>query len=1066
MIRILTLWLVGLALGCRGADDPFVWPREWTAFGPIPPDAAMAAGGVPLKSALPAAAVLRTIPSHLEIDGERYPGRAASFDHGRIDLKTFLLGADGRPHRRGERAFLLARIVLPTPQRVRVGAGADWFMHWWLDGVPVFGTLDNGNLHSTIALTNHLFDLDLPAGEHVLAVFVAAGTRAWTLAAGGPAERADAARAAAAAPVADYRREMEDGRKLMGAEPSGEASGMTDFAGAAAAFRRAAALATNDSEKARALLEWGQAWLADSRHTDHDATRAVFRDALGLAQLGDQERAAAWLGIAETELEANACAAARAACDRVWTTTTNAHLAARAHLICARAFLQERTYPAVRARCRQILEIEGLDRELAGEAKALAAAVDVLPLLNRGRPRLFISRDSWPAIKDNALTADRDAFADLARDLSAMHPEAIRTGDWGKQALDAALVYRVTGDEDSLLKTRRLLRAAVEYFRERHALDSRAYARITWAAALDWVWDSLPPPEREDLAASMLDYAWTRYVETRLRGRVGSWPHYYTNGMFWYLGLVLAEPTLDDLWYARALTLLGAGLQSHRDRFADMVARAGAAGAWQTNLDYDFGEVPNMHFAFLHAWTAAVGLELPREWGVVGTWPEFALRMVLEPTPSGDHYNYFNWAGHSGGVWGFGQAWKGYLPAYLDAFAHHFGALHPRQAAIAGTLRQRLAGPGRAGGTFPAFRFLLTGLNRAPAPGLPPDLPLGRYYENIGLVLASSGFDPDATYLLFAPGGGLAQPYVRHDFDAGHFALYRRGHLALDTGARNAQDHCRNYRHQTVAHNCILIRMEGERFPITCCGPAAANSAGQNRDPSHARALAFESDDAFVYAATDLAPAYNPEKCAEMTRQLLFLAPDCVVIFDRVSATKPEYPKTWLLHTANEPLITGQTVRADQDRGRLFCRTLLPADARIEPIGGPGREYWSDGRNWPIPDAWWKSYSRGHTTPPERMGRWRVDVTPGAARKDDLFLHLIQTAGQDMERMVPSRVADRGEEIEMTFAAGSREVGVRFNKTGTVGGHIRIIADGGVIVDRDLAQTVMPQAGLAPTPRR
>ncbi len=52
-----------------------------------------------------------------------------------------------------------------------------------------------------------------------------------------------------------------------------------------------------------------------------------------------------------------------------------------------------------------------------------------------------------------------------------------------------------------------------------------------------------------------------------------------------------------------------------------------------------------------------------------------------------------------------------------------------------------------------------------------------------------------------------------------------------------------------------------------------------------------------------------------------------------------------------------------------------------------------------------------------------------------------------------------------SFAAGSREVGVRFNKTGAVGGHIRIVADGGVLVDRDLAHTVMPQAGLALTPR-
>ena len=86
-----------------------------------------------------------------------------------------------------------------------------------------------------------------------------------------------------------------------------------------------------------------------------------------------------------------------------------------------------------------------------------------------------------------------------------------------------------------------------------------------------------------------------------------------------------------------------------------------------------------------------------------------------------------------------------------------------------------------------------------------------------------------------------------------------------------------------------------------------------------------------------------------MVRQFLYLPPDHFVVFDRVASTEAEYPKTWLLHTANEPVIAGREFRADQDQGRIFCRTLYPTDAVLDKIGGPGKEFWADGRNWPIP---------------------------------------------------------------------------------------------------------------------
>jgi heparin/heparan-sulfate lyase len=400
---------------------------------------------------------------------------------------------------------------------------------------------------------------------------------------------------------------------------------------------------------------------------------------------------------------------------------------------------------------------------------------------------------------------------------------------------------------------------------------------------------------------------------------------------------------------------------------------------------------------------------------------------------------------------------------------HFFGQSHAQEAAIAHYLRRRMveAGAGPAEGVYPVFRFLMTNHEKAPPPVLPAGFPLARYFASVGLVLMSSGFGPDDTYALFSQGGGVVGR--RHDFDATHFSIYKKGYLALDTGTRFALPHSPNYRHQTVAHNCVLIHMPGERFPPSATGPVIANTAGQNRWPQEAQVLAFETNRHYAYTATDATPVYHASKCGHMVRQFIFLPPDHFVVFDRVISKRPDLTKTWLLHTANEPAIEGKEFRANQDQGRLFCRTLYPLDAVLEKIGGPGKEFWADGRNWPIVDRfqspgsgdWWKHYGHGHTAPPEAMGRWRVEVKPGTARTEDVFLHLIQVSDLTTDKMVASQVRERGGQIELTFRDAARTYTIAFNKAGEVGGHIKIIDGDRLVVDRELTREIMPQSGLA-----
>lgn len=727
--------------------------------------------------------------------------------------------------------------------------------------------------------------------------------------------------------------------------------------------------------------------------------------------------------------------------------------------------LEKRDVTGAKAEFQKVAATQGVNVQSRWEAEAILGALDLLPRLRVKHPRLFINESPWPAIKQRALGEERELYEQMARRANKLQLERIAKNNFAMEAMEAALVYRVGGDKALLEKLRRMLRVSMEIMpQRREGASERSFPAIAWSAALDWIWDELPAEERRSLAAAMLSDAWKRVEEARAAKKLAEWPHYYVRSMFWFVGVALLDASLDNVSFARAVALIGIGLRQYQDRIAALIQVGGEDGVWQTNPEYDFGSVPSPMFAFFHSWQAATGVEVPQSWSAAGVSPELALRTFVGITR--DHLRHFNYAGHSNGSWGFGQMRADLLPEFLGEHVYFFGKTRPTEAAIAQHLRCRMeeAGGAKLSGELPVLRFLTIGLSTPTRLPALPDLPVARNFASVGMVMVSSGFGADDTYALYSQGGGVKGR--RHDFDATHFSIYKKGHLALDTGARFVAGHSPNYRHQTVAHNTVLIHMPGEQFLGSQTGPVSANSGGQRQYPEEARALAFESDRLFAYAATDATPVYNAAKCAQMTRQFVYLPPDHFVVFDRVVTTQPGYAKSWLLHTGNEPEITRRGFCADNEGGRIFCCTLYPQDAVLEKIGGPGKEFWTDGRNWPIEDwwqtpgsrDWWKRYGKGLTEPPAAMGRWRVEVKPAAARTDDCFLHLIQVSGQDVPRMAESQVSESGGHITLTFVANARSCTLVFSKTGLVGGHLCIAQDGKTVVDRALENRIQRQA--------
>ena len=170
-------------------------------------------------------------------------------------------------------------------------------------------------------------------------------------------------------------------------------------------------------------------------------------------------------------------------------------------------------------------------------------------------------------------------------------------------------------------------------------------------------------------------------------------------------------------------------------------------------------------------------------------------------------------------------------------------------------------------------------------------------------------------------------------------------------------------------------------------------------------------------------------------REFIWCMPDLFIVFDRVNSTDASYPKTWLYHTAAEPQINGLEFSETSQGGKSICRTLFPKNAVYEKIGGPGKQFWSDGRNWPLPA------DKGASVPDEDwpyLGQWRMEVKPGTAAKNDVFMHMIQVGDETLSSLPQTSTFDTSSEAGVEFEYNGKSWRVAFDKTKTYGCNIDI----------------------------
>ena len=259
-------------------------------------------------------------------------------------------------------------------------------------------------------------------------------------------------------------------------------------------------------------------------------------------------------------------------------------------------------------------------------------------------------------------------------------------------------------------------------------------------------------------------------------------------------------------------------------------------------------------------------------------------------------------------------------------------------------------------------------------------------------VTARTDWSSDGVWFAITSAPSLSD---HQHLDAGHFEVVRAGDpLLVDAGGYGS--------YSGLSHNVIAIddRRENDRY---------APSQGVWSDS--ASIARHEDEGRFVYALADYASAYDPSGYPEShptrsvsraEREVVFsrspvpgLGPGSarVVVYDRITLTKPSYGATFLLHGAGPPLVQGAGVRLVAGRSVAFATTVLPAGAVpvvvSEPTSlGEGPYFAND--------------------PPEGTRSERVEVRSTSGDRERRFLHAIVVAGRDARAPSPSKIEGEG----------------------------------------------------------
>jgi len=359
-----------------------------------------------------------------------------------------------------------------------------------------------------------------------------------------------------------------------------------------------------------------------------------------------------------------------------------------------------------------------------------------------------------------------------------------------------------------------------------------------------------------------------------------------------------------------------------------------------------------------------------------------------------------------------------------------------------------------------------------PSVPTPEAYPLARIFGGIGYVVSRSGWGEEDVFsmLICAPWwcGG------HQHLDANSFIIHRYAPLAIDSGVQGYNITRGNYFARTIAHNTVTVYDPDETFTGGTWGHSpdtpVANDGGHDyvggagfpedfkKDGAYnkGRILAFLHKPEYTYTVGDATRYFKPYKVREHQRAFLHIQPDLFIIFDRVEASSPSFKKRWLLHAAVEPAVNGSVITVKNGDGRLWSRTLLPEEPKIEVVGPPVLPAGAT-----VPEVEVTAY------PPGYPRQWRVEVSPTQPAGRDYFVHVLCTPAKGVAERPRTTLTQDEKEVVVTVTWAGRTTTVRLRKTGKLEGKLLITdADGKELLKDDLRQRVSKNQDLVKEARK
>ncbi|MDQ3033817.1 MAG: heparinase II/III family protein, partial [Myxococcota bacterium] len=579
------------------------------------------------------------------------------------------------------------------------------------------------------------------------------------------------------------------------------------------------------------------------------------------------------------------------------------------------------------------------------------------------------------------------------------------------------------------------------------------------ALALDWCWDALSESERAQVVERVRAYgSW--YVEN-------SPPDVFHDDMnnVWksvaLAGLVLAHTEAD----ADAARFLAAAETQWKDVIMPALAYAG--DWWHEGFTYVQPTIGAFAWT-LAGWSTATDEDLYAYARDHGDLVEGYLRMHAYAMRPDARYVYV------GDTADNKQSIELFSRWLVDMLT--FGSDSPLGQALSLRIRE-LSRPGYDyAGASAWMSALLYDASRdasaTPFESLETARWLGRGSEDVAVM--RSGWDADDTYVFLSCGDYFSG---HQHIESGSFHVYGAGAMLTgSTGTYDAfeTDHWQSYYAQHSVHaNTLAIVDPGEYFPtlqtFRMGREHSVNDGGQRplrlaEMGDYRRVLdlpmyltrrdglphyetgsirTFEHGTCHDYVACDATAAYsspgrvtdgNEPKVSEVTRQLVFLPPDVIVVFDRIESLDASFEKRFLLHTYGTLEHDGGAFRLENGEGALVGRTLLPASADTEVITA--------------------FEVAGTPHPPSSTGReiggTRLEVSPTTERARDVFLHVLRVQPASDPAALEASATEDDTHVTLTLTTRSGEpITLQLAKTGDLGGHLTV----GSRCDQELGET-------------